>query len=132
MLVKYSSNNSGGHWWLGDQDWMNLEKAGWKVGWIKDESGDNRRKHKPDKNGEYRWLGALATDASKEFNSIKEALEEFERITDQRVSDEGCNCCGAPHSFNWDGGYISGSDCLSYLYDEVPGSLREACERLNK
>lgn len=33
MYVEYSSNNSGGHWWLEDADWKNLEAAGWKVEW---------------------------------------------------------------------------------------------------
>lgn len=35
MIVEYSSNNSGGDWWLSDDDWKNLESAGWKVKWIR-------------------------------------------------------------------------------------------------
>ncbi len=26
--IEYSSNNSGGDWWLKDEDWFALEKAG--------------------------------------------------------------------------------------------------------
>ena len=33
MYVEYSSNNSGGSWWLKDEDWKALEAAGWKVVW---------------------------------------------------------------------------------------------------
>ena len=33
MYVEYNSNNSGGGWWLDDQDWKALEAAGWKVAW---------------------------------------------------------------------------------------------------
>ena len=126
MLVKYSSNNSGGVWWLKDKDWKRLEEEGWKVEWFRDE-GEGLTK--PDKEG--RWLGALATHAEKEFLTIKEALEEFERLTGQDVSEEGCGCCGAPHGFSSEEGYWSGRGCLEVLYGEgVPRTLREAAERL--
>ena len=81
MKVEYSSNNSGGYWWLKDEDWYALEKAGWEVKW----------------KGE-RWLGALASRAEKDFPSLKEAIMEFEKVTGQQASDEGCNCCGPPHN----------------------------------
>lgn len=32
----YDSNNSGGSWWLKDEDWVSLEDAGWIVHWIHD------------------------------------------------------------------------------------------------
>lgn len=82
ITVEYYSINSGGHWWLEDQDWYNLESAGWKVGWKSE-----------------RWLGALARSAKKQFASFQEAIEEFEALTGADVSDKGCNCCGCPHSF---------------------------------
>ena len=53
----YRSNNSGGGWWLNDDDWKALESAGWDVEWVK--AGDRFA----DENG--RWLGALATTASR-------------------------------------------------------------------
>ena len=31
MKIVYSSNNSGGSWWLSDEDWKKLEAAGWNV-----------------------------------------------------------------------------------------------------
>lgn len=114
MKIKYSSNNSGGSWWLSDDDWKKLEAAGWSVEWKKE-----------------RWLGALAKSASKDFDSVGAAIREFEEVTGQQASDEGCNCCGAPHSFSWEGGYASGEDCLQHLYAKVPKSLREATEALN-
>lgn len=31
--VEYGSNNSGGEWWLSDEQWRALELAGWEVVW---------------------------------------------------------------------------------------------------
>jgi len=107
MLITYVSNNSGGSWWLKDEDWLALEKAGWRVAWVCEEKGDVLGG--PDKDG--RWLGALAKEASKEFPSPGAAMQEFEEITGEGVSDEGCNCCGPPHSFDWEDGYASGAGC---------------------
>jgi hypothetical protein len=100
VTVTYESNNSGGSWWLRDEDWHKLAAAGWAVDWEKDKTGPLRK-------GE-RFLGALAMRASKDFADPREAIAEFERITGQDASDEGCNCCGPPHSFSYkdaDGGY---------------------------
>lgn len=140
MLIEYSANNSGGSWWLKDEDWLALEKAGWKVGWADQENEYDRhgkrvlgtdglpvfavkktpfidRDRKADSRA--RWLGAIAMYAYKHFDTVKEALQEFERVTGANVMDEGCNCCGAPHSFSWDGGYCSGEQCGEYLYGET-------------
>jgi hypothetical protein len=96
MKIEYSSNNSGGRWWLSDDNWKALEASGWKVAWCKDE--------KPIKIGEYtmknadengRWIGALAKKASKDFENVGDAIREWEKITGLEASDEGCNCCGA-------------------------------------
>lgn len=114
IKVRYSSNNSGGYWWLEDEDWKKLEAAGWEVEW-KDDS----------------WLGALAGIAFFKCNNIKEALESFEKNANQDVSDEGCGCCGAPHSFSWENekgekDYASGEDCLPILYpNKGEKTLRE-------
>lgn len=100
--IEYSSNNSGGSWWLSDEDWKALEAAGWDVEW---------------KDG--RWLGALATRASKETSDPQEAVREFERVTGQNAGDIGCTCCGPPHNFTFEddeGNY-------SYPEREVSSSL---------
>ena len=114
MRVTYTSNNSGGSWWLKDEDWHKLEKAGWQVEWVKDDPF-----YKSWKAGE-RWLGALAKEASKEFDTPRDAMIEFEALTGQQVTDEGCNCCGAPHEFSWGEGdkrdYASGEDCFRILH----------------
>jgi hypothetical protein len=96
MKFNYSSNNSGGDWWLTDQNWFDLEKAGWAVDWNKDKK-DNFFKSSQDG----RWLGSLAQNASKEFETLKEAVEEFEKVAGQDMSDIGCSCCGSPHSMSW-------------------------------
>ena len=144
MLIQYDSNNSGGRWWLTDEHWLALEKAGWTIHWYRDHPYYNgTRPGRPsqlDENG--RWLGALAAKATKDFPTPADAIREWERIVEQEASDTGCNCCGPPHSFHWgravDGqeesgeeyGYASGEEILRYLYADVPGSLRDACERL--
>lgn len=90
MYVEYSSNNSGGSWWLTDKNWKDLANAGWEVQWYKDEEG-----HK----GEERFLGALASHATRRGLSMGEAIDEWERITGQDSAALGCSCCGTPHSF---------------------------------
>lgn len=81
-MITYNTNNSGGDWWLSDKDWTSLEKAGWKVKWLED-----------------RFLGALATEASKEFKNVEDAKEEFAKVTGQDPEANGCDSCGEPHSF---------------------------------
>lgn len=95
MYVEYSSNNSGGSFWLTDKNWFDLEAEGWEVQWIKDQ--EYHQQYHP---GEERWLGALATSAIKrDAKSLGEAIAEWERITGESSNALGCGCCGAPHSF---------------------------------
>lgn len=111
MKVEYKSNNSGGRWWLKDSDWVALEKAGWKVAWVRE---GRYTKSQLGKDG--RWLGCPAKEASKEFPSLSDAIRDWEQITGGDASDEGCNCCGPPHSFHSGKDYCSGEECLSYLF----------------
>jgi hypothetical protein len=133
MKVRYASNNSGGSWWLTDKDWHKLEAAGWEVEWYKDQPKEKYQ--------DGRFLGALATYATIECETPGDAMRMFEEITGEKVSDEGCGCCGAPHSFSWgraidydlpkdaEYGYVSGEDCLQYLFPDKPRmSLREMYE----
>lgn len=107
MYVEYDSNNSGGSFWLSDEDWFALEKAGWEVNWIKNDSY-----HK----GEERFLGALATSAKREGLSLGDAIAEWERVTGQSSNSLGCSCCGVPHSFSFydDEGHWKDSYSPSY------------------
>lgn len=122
--VEYDSNNSGGDWWLSDDDWKALEKAGWKVAWaslenqyadnghyVRDDDGTPKlvpigtggsrfpSLAKRDDNGEYRYLGALANGAYRVGLCLREAAEEWERVTGKSSTDAGCPCCGQPHYF---------------------------------
>lgn len=128
--VEYNSNNSGGHWWLTDEDWYALVRAGWKVHWVKlgclcDEKGnllleaDGTPKLIPVEQlppdsferkffkGE-RWLGALAQKAYRAGLSLRDAAEEWEKVTGESACDAGCPCCGRPHTFTEydDNGYM--------------------------
>jgi len=113
--VIYSSNNSGGRWWLTDEDWKALEAAGWIVEWCKNPclmSDDNDKIVEisyPDtfRAPKERWLGALATRAFKtNCNTIAEAVDEWENITKKDSTKMGCSCCGQPHYFEL---YVDGS-----------------------
>jgi hypothetical protein len=101
-ILEYDSNNSGGDWWLKDQDWYNLENAGWTVHWhLRDKEYDDREPLERRTNNGHLWLGGLASEAAKKFDSREQGIEEWERITEQYHAAEGCNCCGNPHNFDW-------------------------------
>lgn len=154
MIVRYNSNNSGGSWWLDDGDWIKLEKAGWTVEWggkafchnnwdpqippicaNKQECNGHIRFKNAKESESKRWLDSLAMAASKEFPSMRDAIMEWEKVVSQDASDEGCNCCGAPHSFStdspkWDS--VSGKEILRVLYPKTgPLSLRDAYRQLS-
>jgi hypothetical protein len=90
--VSYSSNNSGGSWWLNDENWRALEAAGWEVEWVKE--GDMMVR-------DGRFLGALATKATVQADSVSDAIREWERVTGEDAGAVGCNCCSQPHNFSW-------------------------------
>lgn len=92
--VEYSSNNSGGSWWLTDEDWKNLEEAGWEVDW---KATNEYAKKYVGSDG--RYLGALATSAKRRGVSLRVAIAEWEDITEQDSEASGCSCCGSPHNF---------------------------------
>lgn len=112
VVLVYSSNNSGGDWWLSKDDWDALEAAGWNVHWYQskdwadkttpsqysDDPAELLRKVEP--RGPF-FLGAWAKSCAKEFGTPAEGIEEFERVANQNASDEGCNCCGPPHEFSY-------------------------------
>lgn len=134
--VEYNSNNSGGSWWLTDENWKALEAAGWKVQWytlgckyengqyVRDPDGtptlvpvseSDNKFNLGGKNG--RWLGALAKRAFKPGAiSIREAADEWEKITGACATDAGCACCGPPHEFTLyrDGKYIESGPTTRY------------------
>lgn len=102
--VEYSSNNSGGEWWLTDSDWRALEEAGWEIDWI---AGQEDWFGRPYKDG--RFLGALATSAKRYGLSLREAIAEWEDVTWEESNALGCQCCGVPHRFTAytaDGEYV--------------------------
>lgn len=114
MKVEYSSNNSGGSWWLTDEQWRALEQDGWAVEWFKDKEPFSAIRL-PDKDG--RWLGALAKRATITGLGLREAVERWERVTGECSTDAGCPCCGQPHTFTLyddDGKYIESGPHASY------------------
>lgn len=157
MRVEYSSNNSGGSWWLEDKDWIALEAAGWEIEWggvyfchsvhnsltghaptypftecATDAECSGHRSSLNHEDVSRRNLGCLAKCASKEFPTLADAIREFEKVTGQDAMDEGCNCCGPPHSFSGDGDYASGEGCGEHLYDNSPKTYRDALRALEE
>jgi hypothetical protein len=137
--VEYDSNNSGGRWWLTDEDWKALEAAGWKVQWhwfsvdydktSSERIGDDGMPvlvRKPESGGKFSWdnakegdrfLGALAAKAYRAGLSLRDAADEWERITHGNATDPGCPCCGKPHSFteyDAEGSYVRSGPETSY------------------
>lgn len=114
MKVEYRSNNSGGRWWLGDEDWEALEKAGWVVNWVKDKPEKDKWS---DEKKTGRFLGALAVSATRFGLPLRDAVREWEDITGECSTDAGCACCGKPHDFTeYDdaGNYVASGPDDSY------------------
>lgn len=117
-VLVYYSNNSGGSWWLEDKDWESLAKAAWNVHWGSKEYDKNKLLEPKEKTDE-RYLGAVATSTAKRFNTCREGVKEWERIIGQDAGDIGCNCCGAPHDFEW---HEDGKEVSRSLYFTNPTS----------
>ena len=117
-FVEYSSNNSGGSWWMSDQNWLDLEKAGWIVMWARlkvEYDGDDCKRDKDgipvttprtesnymvkDQDGNYRYLGALTESAYRVGLSLEDAMDEWQKVTGMDPMASGCSCCGQPHDF---------------------------------
>ena len=113
IKLEYSSNNSGGSFWLSIDDWKVLEDNGWDI----DES---------------KMFGEDFYMASKEFDTPKEGIEEFERLTLQDAGATGCTCCGPPHEFSWEDEDGNQSVSGSAVYEVLFGtnlSQRQLLER---
>jgi hypothetical protein len=113
LIVEYSSNNSGGSWWLDDEDWEKLEQAGWQVDWYSDPEVSTGMFGR----GGDTFLGAKATRARKRFSKMGEGIREWEDATNKDSSDVGCSCCGVPHSFSSENTITGEND---YWYTERP------------
>ena len=132
-ILAYSSNNSGGSWWLNDKAWEALEAAGWTVHWRpenykpfvqeeKREYGDSYSYETAlikTKNPGGVWLGAKATSAAKEFDTPEEGVREWEHITGETAGDLGCGCCGPPHNFT----FFDGPDKRTYMNIDEPTTV---------
>lgn len=103
LLIEYYSNNSGGSDWLDEKQWKALKKAGWRLFGFRDFIFDNRGQYALDKKGlPKRKKPQIDKDtkyAFKRFDSIDEAIKEFEKLTGEDSDVEGCECCGKPHCF---------------------------------
>jgi hypothetical protein len=111
-ILEYDSNNSGGTWWLTEEDWDKLEAAGWTVHWARHDPSAfanvaTRVYEKEDllkkfEKTDVTYLArAKACSAAKRFDTKEEGIKEWEELTGEHAGAEGCNCCGNPHNFTW-------------------------------
>ena len=144
--VKYTSNNSGGGWWLNDQNWIDLERSGWLVVWgeitfcCKEPRARTAFFTAPKRlcagtlalgqcygHATYqsyeeivmhgsRYLGALATVAYYRCFDLDEGIVAWRAVTGQYPDAEGCTCCGEPHLFTRE--YIFGDPRTGLITNE--------------
>ena len=88
-------NNSGGSDWLSDQNLLDLQSKGWKM-------GDHKRRWGPRAGYPYQISRLLPE---------REALAEFEDVTGYTGYERGCDCCGSP--FWWDEENVAPADALN-------------------
>lgn len=100
MKVTLSENNSGGSWRLDRQQYEALFAAGWAYE-PSEYDIDHGYDGKPLFGGKtdtvpYGWRHGTKG----EFQSLREAVESFERVTGEDFLSEGCNCCGSPFTMS--------------------------------
>lgn len=142
ICVEYDTNNSGGSYWLKNNDWEALRNAGWLLmDW--DNAYYENGQYVADETGLPKVTRPAQLESAhyafKMFDSISDAIKEFEKLTGQDVTDEGCNCCGPPHSFTWgkdiitrlpkdrlheqDYHYASGEGLLEHIFVDLDTAL---------
>ena len=108
----FSENNSGGSWWLGRTQYDALMSAGWTYTPSEYDLRNSYDKKPflgmPGDTVPYGWRH----DLKGRFQTIREAVESFERATGKNFFALGCICCGPPFSIRTEDGEesISGSD----------------------
>jgi hypothetical protein len=102
MLIQYYSNNSGGRDWLSSEDWKKLDRSGWRLYGF-DSFVYEGCSYKRDEDGFPERASSTVDDphfAMKMFQSMDDAIAEWESIVGQDPEEEGCECCGQPHEFS--------------------------------
>ena len=90
MYVKLDQNNSGGSFWLNDQQFDALLADGWVV-------ADQRREATYGRAAQNLAIDIPVKDPQ---TAVTVAKIEFGRVTGFDPDDEGCNCCGQPFYFD--------------------------------
>ena len=123
MKIQYRTNNSGGSYWLNKRHWDALVADGWRI----HDNGYSREPHD----------ATLDCESDGEDESFLEAVTRWERATGMNASDEGCNCCGPPHTFQladdgpgWES--YSGQSILMLKYPDGPTSLEDALKEIER
>jgi hypothetical protein len=86
--VELNQNNSGGYWWLSDEQVDALLADGWFI------DGSNTYRMREGK----RALN-LSIDLPVTTGAVEIAMIEFQRVTGEDPNAIGCTCCGPPFHF---------------------------------
>lgn len=104
---EFHESNSGGYHRLSEKNYRDLHAAGWSA-----------RMYCFDADQDETDIDQMLFDGlsrpymSKEFPTIRAAVEEWEKITGQDFFEQGCTCCGPPFRLRSEGGgSISSWDC---------------------
>lgn len=104
VLVKFSENNSGGHWWLNGEQYRALLMSGWglDLAGMQYAAKDYARKdgaHYFDTDDVPYFLRSNVVSI---FDSYAEGVAAWESATGASASTVGCECCGPPYQlYDW-------------------------------
>lgn len=93
QTVTLDQNNSGGYFWLSDEQFDALLADGW---YVAEDSGQWRL----NSYGKRAQNLKLDVPVEREDHAVTIAKIEFERITGEQADAIGCTCCGPPFDFN--------------------------------
>lgn len=120
LLIRYNQYNSGLKNWINREDWIALEKAGWKLFGF-DDFVLNKEKncvYGIDKLPLRKGAWKNPEFAYKFFVSPKEALIEVATLIKRDITEDQWEGNMNPHCFSWEGGSCSERSCFKYLYGE--------------
>ena len=122
VRVVFNENNSGGSWWLREEQYQKLFDAGWKPGrW---RYGDEGKGY----GGAVKIIVLDAVDAKlAERQAYDLAITEWEHLTGENHNEVGCTCCGPPYQFyDWDEPILLTQERAAYEMEDLHAMFEEA------
>jgi hypothetical protein len=116
--ITFSENNSGGCWWLKQEQYANLFKVWWKPG---------RECYDGTVRGASRIIVLDAIDEDVALAAAsKLAIMEWEKATGENADEIGCTCCGPPYQFyDWDSPILLTQERSAYEMEDLHAMFEE-------